>query len=93
MEIQRDESHPGRRGHLVSRSFPTRRHNRRPTSPDRVVERKTYTVTEVSVILGIGRSTAYELVQRGEIAAIHMGGRVVVACAEVYRLLGEHPAA
>ena len=59
----------------------------------RPVRRRTYSVPEVAVILGIGRSTAYALVQRGELAALRVGGRVVVARAEIDRLLGEDPAA
>ena len=45
------------------------------------------------MILGIGRSTAYALVKRGELAALRVGGRVVIARAEIDRLLGEDPAA
>lgn len=59
----------------------------------RPVRRRTYSVPEVAVILGIGRSTAYALVQRGELAALRVGGRVVIARAEIDRLLGEDPAA
>ena len=59
----------------------------------RPVRRRTYSVPEVAVILGIGRSTAYALVQRGELAGLRVGGRVVVACAEIDRMLGEDPAA
>ena len=47
----------------------------------------------MAVILGIGRSTAYALVQRGELAALRVGGRIVIARAEIDRLLGEDPAA
>jgi excisionase family DNA binding protein len=70
-----------------------RRRTRLPASRVRPVRRRTYSVPEVAVILGIGRSTAYALVQRGELAALRVGGRVVIARAEINRLLGEDPAA
>lgn len=57
------------------------------------IRRRTYSVPEVAVILGIGRSTAYALVKRGDLAALRVGGRVVIARAEIDRLLGEDPAA
>jgi excisionase family DNA binding protein len=40
--------------------------------------RLVYTVAEFAELLGIGRSTAYELVARGERAITHLGGRVMV---------------
>ena len=54
---------------------------------------ETSAVPEVAVILGIGRSNAYALVQRGELVALRVGGRVVIARAEIDRLLGDDPAA
>ena len=53
--------------------------------------RKTFTVTEVGVILGIGRATAYECVRLGTIPALHFGRRVVVTRATLAELLGEDP--
>ncbi len=40
--------------------------------------RATYTVEEVAVILGLGRSSAYGMVRRGEIPAKRMGGRWLI---------------
>ncbi|MBT8493359.1 MAG: helix-turn-helix domain-containing protein, partial [Deltaproteobacteria bacterium] len=34
-----------------------------------------YTVGEAAELLGIGRSTAYELAQRGELDVVRIGGR------------------
>ncbi len=42
-------------------------------------DRLTYNVTEVAELLGISRSTAYECVRRGEIPALVLGRRVLVA--------------
>ena len=41
--------------------------------------RLTYTVPEVAELLGISRSTAYECIRRGEIPALVLGRRVLVA--------------
>lgn len=38
----------------------------------------TISVKEAAALLGIGRSLAYELVRRGELPAIALGGRLVV---------------
>ena len=64
-----------------------------PSTAPASVRRRTHTVTEVAVILGIGRSTAYSLAQRGEIRALRVGGRIVVPVHEVERLLAGDDAA
>ena len=51
------------------------------------MERLTYTVNEVAELLGISRTSAYECVRRGDIAAIELGRRLVIARATVERLL------
>ncbi len=50
--------------------------------------RLTYTVPEVAELLGISRSSAYECVRRGEIPALTLGRRVVIAKAAIDVLLG-----
>jgi excisionase family DNA binding protein len=80
-----------RRVHL-SRRVAESRASGLQTAPN-LVRRRTYTITEVAVILGIGRSTAYALAQRGEIRALRVGGRVVVPVDEVERLLAGDDAA
>lgn len=52
-----------------------------------LMERLTYTVNEVAELLGISRSSAYECVRRGEIPAIELGRRLVVARTTVERIL------
>lgn len=51
-------------------------------------DRLTYSITEVAEMLGISRSTAYECVRRGDIPALVLGRRVVVARAKLEELLG-----
>lgn len=53
--------------------------------------RLVYTVAEAAELLGIGRSTAYELVQRGELATTRIGSRVVVTRPTLTTLLGIEP--
>lgn len=48
------------------------------TSPSPQLQRRTYTVTEAAHVLGISRSTAYELVASGELPAVRLGRRWVV---------------
>lgn len=60
----------------------------RPTSQ---FERRMYTVTEAAQLLGLGRSTAYELVATGGLPAIRMGRRWLISPAVLRDLLGEQP--
>ncbi len=53
--------------------------------------RLVYTVTEAAELLGIGRSTAYELVARGELPTVRLGHRVVVSRPTLADLLGFEP--
>jgi excisionase family DNA binding protein len=58
----------------------------------------TWTVTQCAELLGIGRNSAYEAVNRGEIPVIRIGKRILVPRAALERLLagrgqeGEHNA-
>ncbi len=54
-------------------------------------ERLTYTVPEVAELLGISRSSAYECVRRGEIPALTLGRRVLIAKAAIDHLLSGTP--
>jgi excisionase family DNA binding protein len=51
-------------------------------------DKRVYSVKEVADALQLHRSTAYELVRRGEIRAVQVGGRKLVPAAELDRLLG-----
>lgn len=42
-----------------------------------IMETRTYTVSEVAKLLGIGRASAYQAVQRGEIPSLRIGTRLV----------------
>lgn len=42
-------------------------------------ERRTYTVEEIQSILGIGRSTAYKLVNQNCFRTVRVGNRVVIS--------------
>jgi len=53
--------------------------------------RRLYTITEAADLLGIGRSTAYELAQRGELEVVRIGGRRMVSPTVLEGLLGERP--
>lgn len=53
--------------------------------------RLVYTVAEAAELLGIGRSTAYELVARGELSAVRIGHRRMVTRPTLTDLLGIEP--
>ena len=49
--------------------------------------RRTYTVDEAAVILGVGRSTMYEAIRRGEVPCVRLGRRIVIPSVALARLL------
>ena len=55
--------------------------------------RQTYSIPDAARILGVNRNTAYEAAKRGDIRAIHIGGRILVPKPEIDRLLGVAQAA
>jgi excisionase family DNA binding protein len=61
----------------------------KPIKEAPVHERRTYTVPEVAELLGISRSSAYLCIRRGEIPALTLGRRVVVARTALERLLAD----
>ena len=54
-------------------------------------QRLVYTVTETAAMLGLGRSTAYDLVARGEIATVRVGRRLFVTRLTLEEILGFCP--
>ncbi len=53
----------------------------------------TLTVEQAATVLGIGRSTAYELVRTGDLKCIHLRRRIVIPVAHLAEWLGvEHGA-
>ena len=47
-----------------------------------------FSVEEVAAILGIGRATAYQCANTGEIPALRLGRRLLIARAALARMLG-----
>ena len=48
-----------------------------------------YSVIEMAGLLGIGRSTAYELVRLGKVPSLRLGRRIVIPKLELSRFLAE----
>ena len=55
------------------------------------MERMTYTIVEAAQLLGVGKTTLYEAVRVGEIRAIRVRGRMVIARPVLAELLGCEP--
>jgi excisionase family DNA binding protein len=53
--------------------------------------RLVYTVTEAGELLGLGRSTAYELAAQGELPTVRLGRRLMVTRPALTALLGFEP--
>jgi excisionase family DNA binding protein len=53
--------------------------------------RLVYTVSEAAELLGLGRSTAYDLAARGELPTVRLGRRVAVTRPALAALLGFDP--
>lgn len=54
-------------------------------------ERLTITVEDAAALLGISRGLAYDLVRRGEIPALRLGGRIVVPKRRLQEMVdGQH---
>ena len=51
------------------------------------VDRLTMTVCEAATALGIGRKSAYQAVNRGEIPSIRVGGRILVPIVALEKML------
>jgi excisionase family DNA binding protein len=54
--------------------------------PERL-ERQTYSVEEAGLILGLGRSSAYQAAARGELPTLKIGKRLLVGRKALERLL------
>lgn len=50
-----------------------------------------YTVSETGAMLGLSRSTAYDLVKSGDIASIRLGRRLYVTRLTLEEILGFYP--
>ena len=57
-----------------------------------VTGRQTITVIEAAEILGIGRSSAFEAVRRGELPHVRIGKRIVIPVVALEKMLsGDQP--
>ena len=61
------------------------------TNETPALKRKTFTVPEAAVLLGISRAKAYRCVRSGELRALQFGRRIVVPARVIEELLGEEP--
>jgi excisionase family DNA binding protein len=52
------------------------------------MERLTVTVTEAAVILGVSRTSAYELVRAGTLPSVRLGRRIVITRRSLEDLVG-----
>ena len=50
-----------------------------------------YTVVEAAQLVGVGRSTMYELVARGEVSSVRFGRKVLITRSTLEALLGFTP--
>ena len=57
-------------------------------APSALENRVTITVTETAELLGIGRTSAYEAIRRGELPSLRIGRRLVVPVAQLLAALG-----
>ena len=55
------------------------------------IVRGLYTVVEAAQLLGVGRSTMYDLVHRGEVASVRLGRKVLITRSTLEALLGFTP--
>ena len=67
----------------------------RSNSATPLPQRRTMTVEEVAAVVGVGRSTLYEYVNRGDIQCVRLGRRIVIPHHVVEALLAgtERPSA
>ena len=55
-------------------------------------ERRGFSVPEAAQIIGVGKTTLWEAVYRGEVKVARLGSRVIVPKGEIDRLLGDEAA-
>jgi excisionase family DNA binding protein len=52
-----------------------------------VTEKLAYTIAEVVAVSGLGRTTIYELIKRGELPRVKIGSRTVIRRSDLEALL------
>ena len=55
------------------------------------IVRGLYTVVEAAQLLGVGRSTMYDLVHRGEVASVRLDRKVLITRSTLETLMGFTP--
>jgi excisionase family DNA binding protein len=61
-------------------------------APPRELTRFAYSVAETAAHIGVSKKTVYELLNRGELRAVRMGGRTLIRREELLRFLDGLPA-
>lgn len=56
-----------------------------------IATRPTIQIEEAAILLGVGRSTAYEAARRGELPTLRIGRRLIVPVPAFLALLGVTP--
>lgn len=54
-------------------------------------QRMMYTVVEAAALLGISKSTAHELIARGDLEAVRLDGRRLISPKVLETMIGERP--
>jgi excisionase family DNA binding protein len=70
--------HPGSETNATAQEETVQSHNRR-----------SMTVTEAAIVLGISRALAYQLVARNELPSIRLGRRIIIPRRAVDAMLGD----
>lgn len=59
--------------------FHTERRNKMEQPSRSICEKRTYTVEEVAMLLGISRTSAYEFVKKGEVKFVKIGASIRIS--------------
>jgi excisionase family DNA binding protein len=63
--------------------------NIRPQKGETSIAPRALRVDDFCKVVGISRTTFYDLIKRGQLRAVRLGGRTVVPATEIDRLLAE----
>ena len=67
--------------------FHTERRNKMEQPSRSICEKRTYTVEEVAMLLGISRTSAYEFVKKGEVKFVKIGASIRISDAAKLSLI------
>ena len=71
----------------------TSRDNAHDRDPVPLSQRLLLRPEEVAAILGLGRSTIYELLRSGELSAVHIGRATRIPARDLHRWIEQHTSA